>query len=118
MSGALNIIKSVASFVAPVLDIVQMIPGVGALAGIAKSAMNVISNLDQAFSDFPKGLISVAIKAASDLLPTPLKQIGEFLQDPGKGLFALIPDSVRSFLPSSLVPAVPGVINDLLPDWL
>ena len=118
MSGVVNAIKSVASFVAPVLDLVQMIPGVGTLAGLAKSALNVLSNLDQAFSDFPKGLISVALKAASDLLPTPLKQIGEFLQDPGKGLFSLIPDSVRNFLPQSLVPAVPGVINDLLPDWL
>ena len=117
MSGVVNAIKSVASFVAPVLDLVQMIPGVGQIVGVVKSAVSIVSNIDQAFSNFPMGLLNVAAKAASAFLPTPLDQIGKFLENPGAGLFNLLPDGIKALVPPSFVPYVPGVLNDLIDGW-
>lgn len=118
MSGALNMLKSVASFVAPVLDLVSAIPGIGQISSLVKSGLSILSNLDTAFSNFPKGLAEVAVKAFGELLPTPIKQIASFVTNPGKGLMDLLPVDVSKFLPASLTPAIPGVVNDLIDDWL
>ena len=118
MSGIVNTLSNIASFVAPVLDLVKAIPGVGQIVGAAQAAISIVKDLDKAFSDFPMGLISVAAKAAGEFLPTPFSQIADIVADPGKGLMSIIPDGIRNLIPDSLVPAMPGAINDLVDEWI
>lgn len=118
MSGIVKSLGGIVNAIAPVLDLVQAIPGLGSIVGVAKSAFSIISQIDQVFSDFPKGLVNVALKAAGEILPVPGKQILDMITNPGQGLFNLLPDAVKNFLPSSLTPAVPGALNDLISDWL
>lgn len=114
MSFVKNIVNSISSVLGPVLSIVKLIPGVGQLVGLGEAALNFVSNIDKALQNFPKGLLQVALSAASSLLPTPLSNIAKIIADPAAALEGIIPKGVLNFLPSAFRPMVPKLVTDLV----
>jgi phage-related protein len=114
MGFVADIAKSVASIAGPILNVVKMIPGVGQIASIADTALSIVSNVDKAFHNFPKGLIEVAADAASKLLPSPIADIAHYVMNPGEALMGLVPQGVLDFMPAQYRPQLPAIVNDLV----